>query len=63
MWVVTLAYIEPGSGGYLLQLLIAGGMALAFNFSQIPQKLAGGWRRILGKKTEPSDGIVSDKDK
>ena len=65
-WIISgvslmlLGYINPGSGGYLLQLLIAGGMALAFNLSQLPQKLARVWRRIFGKKTEPSDDITSD---
>lgn len=48
------AYIEPGSGGYLLQMLLAGGMALSFTLSRIPQFLAKGWRRLLGLKPSPA---------
>jgi hypothetical protein len=56
---MLLAYIDPGSGGFLLQLLLAGVMAFAFNLSQLPQKLARVWRRIFGG-AKPSDGIASD---
>ena len=48
------AYVEPGSGGYLLQMLMAGGMALTFTLSRLPRLLADGWRRLLGKKPVPS---------
>lgn len=54
-----LAYIDPGSGGFLLQLLLAGIMAFAFHLSQLPRKLADVWRRIFGG-TGPSEGIDSD---
>ena len=50
---MLLAYIEPGSGGYLLQMLMAGGMALTFTLSRLPRMLANGWRRLLGKKPTP----------
>ncbi len=57
---MLLAYIDPGSGGFLLQLLLAGVMAFAFHLSQLPQKLACVWRRIFGGGAKPSDGIASD---
>lgn len=35
------AYIDPGSGSYLFQILIAGLTALVFFFSAIKQKIVG----------------------
>jgi hypothetical protein len=41
-------------------MLMAGGMALAFTLSRIPQALAKVWRRILGKPPEASDDATAD---
>lgn len=40
-----LAYIDPGSGGMLLQVILAGVLAVPFFFRRA---IGGGWRRIRG---------------
>ena len=44
-----LAYIDPGSGSMLLQVLLAGVLAVPFFFRRA---IGGGWRRLRG---EPND--------
>lgn len=44
-----LAYIDPGSGSMLLQVLLAGVLAVPFFFRRA---ISGGWRRLRG---EPND--------
>lgn len=40
-----LAYIDPGSGSMLLQVLLAGVLAVPFFFRRA---IGGGWRRMRG---------------
>jgi hypothetical protein len=40
-----LAYIDPGSGGMLLQVVLAGVLAVPFFFRRT---IGDGWRRIRG---------------
>lgn len=40
-----LAYIDPGSGSMLLQVLLAGVLAVPFFFRRA---ISGGWRRMRG---------------
>jgi hypothetical protein len=50
-----LAYIDPGSGSMLLQVLLAGILAVPFFFRRV---ISDGWRRIRGEsdsaKTSPA---------
>lgn len=43
-----LAYIDPGSGGMLLQVVLAGVLAVPFFFRRA---ITGGWRRMRGEGT------------
>lgn len=42
-----LAYIDPGSGSLLLQVLLAGVLAVPFFFRRV---IADGWQRIRGDR-------------
>lgn len=46
-----LAYLDPGAGSYLLQLLMAGFLGLVFSVKVYWKALAGIWSRRL-RKTE-----------
>jgi hypothetical protein len=41
-----LAYIDPGSGSMLLQVILAGILAVPFFFRRV---ISDGWRRIRGE--------------
>jgi hypothetical protein len=55
-----LAYIDPGSGSMLLQVLLAGVLAVPFFFRRA---ISGGWRRMRGDGSNhsPSDEDSSPK--
>jgi hypothetical protein len=44
-----LAYIDPGSGSMLLQVILAGVLAVPFFFRRF---ISDGWRRIRGSRDE-----------
>ncbi len=46
-----LAYIDPGSGSMLLQVLLAGVLAVPFFFRRA---IGGGWRRLRGEDSTPA---------
>jgi hypothetical protein len=43
------AYIDPGSGSMLLQVILAGVLAVPFFFRRF---IGDGWRRIRGHRDE-----------
>lgn len=43
------AYIDPGSGTLLLQVILAGALAVPFFFRRI---IGDGWRRLRGERAE-----------
>lgn len=47
-----LAYIDPGSGSMLLQVILAGLLAVPFFFRRT---VAGFWHRIRGGGTDSAD--------
>ena len=47
-WFV-IAYLDPGSGSYLLQLLIAGLLAASFTVKSFWRNLAGFFARLFSK--------------
>jgi hypothetical protein len=49
-----LAYLDPGSGSYLLQLLIAGALGFAFAIKMFWGQIRAFFLRILGRE-EASD--------
>jgi hypothetical protein len=44
-------YIDPGSGTLLIQVILAGVLAVPFFFRRV---IADGWRRIRGEDTTTS---------
>jgi hypothetical protein len=50
-----LAYLDPGSGSMLLQVLLAGVLAIPFFFRRV---ISDGWHRIRGERaaTKPTEG-------
>ena len=49
---MLLAYVDPGSGGYLFQLLIAGVMALAATFTNFRGWVASLFKRGTSSKLD-----------
>ena len=43
-------YVDPGSGSYLFQLLIAGFLAVAFFFKTIKYKIQSLFNKLFSKK-------------
>lgn len=52
----VLAYIDPGSGSMLLQVILAGVLAVPFFFRRA---IGSGWRRMRGDGSTPA---VRDED-
>jgi hypothetical protein len=52
-----LAYIDPGSGSMLLQVLLAGVLAIPFFFRRV---IGEGWRRIRGGDAAPEKADVTE---
>jgi len=46
-----LLYIDPGSGSYLIQMIIAGVLGVAFFFKNIVFAVKHFFHRIFGKKS------------
>jgi hypothetical protein len=51
-----LAYIDPGSGTLLIQVILAGVLAVPFFFRRV---IADGWRRIRGEDTTTSSSSTT----
>jgi hypothetical protein len=51
-------YIDPGSGSMLIQVLLAGALAIPFFFRRV---IADGWHRIRGGD-RPSDPVKGGED-
>jgi hypothetical protein len=54
-----LAYIDPGSGTLLLQVILAGALAVPFFFRRV---IGDTWRRIRGERAETSSGSSTKQD-
>ena len=57
------AYIDPGSGSMLLQVVLAGLLAVPFFFRRV---ISDGWNRIRGgdrsvERTEPGEDTDSSR--
>lgn len=60
--MLILAYIDPGSGSMLLQVILAGVLAVPFVFRRA---ISGAWQRIRGDRgasaeAAPSSGEDTD---
>ena len=59
----SLLYLDPGTGSYLLQILIAAGMSVLLIFSVFRKKITGLFGKLFGRKSaDPSEGDDSDDD-
>lgn len=45
-----LLYLDPGSGSYLVQALVAGALGIVFFFRNIVTYIRGFWGFLIGKK-------------
>jgi hypothetical protein len=57
----SFAYIDPGTGSYLFQLLIAGGLGLAYTARLWIRWVASIRQRLFGRRTTPAvprDGVA-----
>ena len=59
-----LLYLDPGTGSFLLQILIAAGMSVLFVFGVFRRKIGAFFARLFGRKPgDPSrEGDSSDDD-
>lgn len=55
------AYIDPGSGSLLFQLLIGGLMAVLFYFRRVRSFIVQGFRRLFSRHTLPPDAPHDDR--
>ncbi len=58
-WMLRPAhYLDPGSGSYLLQLLIAGALGALFALRLYWKRVRGFFSRLLGRRTDgdPDEG-------
>lgn len=51
------AYIDPGAGSYLFQILIGGVMAAGFMFRQFRNKVTIFFRSLLGRGTKEKGSV------
>ena len=51
----TLAYLDPGTGSYLFQLLIAAVTAIIFYLALIKKKIKSVFRKLTKSKTEEKE--------
>jgi hypothetical protein len=54
-----LAYIDPGSGSMLLQVLLAGVLAVPFFFRRV---ISDGWHRIRGNRGAQGESTQGGED-
>jgi hypothetical protein len=57
-----LLYLDPGSGSFLLQILIAAGMSVLFVLGLFRKKIADFFSRLLGRTTTGEAGAGDDSD-
>jgi hypothetical protein len=58
-----LMYLDPGTGSYLLQILIAAGMSVLFVVGMFRKRIADFFGRLFCRKpADPSAGDSSDDD-
>lgn len=49
------AYVDPGSGSFFLQMLIAGSMGLIFHFRRFFIRIFGGKKNVVETEKLPDD--------
>jgi hypothetical protein len=59
-----LLYLDPGTGSFLLQILIAAGMSVLFVFGMFRKKISAFFAQLFGRKSGSSspEGDSSDDD-
>ncbi len=50
------AYLDPGAGSYILQMLLAGALGLMFTIKLYLSKIKSFFRGLLGKEKNEGDG-------
>jgi hypothetical protein len=57
-----LLYLDPGTGSFLLQILIAAGMSVLFVIGLFRKKIGEFFSRLLGRKPADPAGADDDSD-
>jgi hypothetical protein len=57
--LMTFGYIDPGSGSMLLQVILAGLLAVPFFFRRV---ISDAWHRVRGERTGETRAAVEDDD-
>ncbi|HOQ99888.1 MAG TPA: hypothetical protein PLJ35_13800 [Anaerolineae bacterium] len=52
------AYLDPGTGSYLLQILLAGLLAVGVTIRVYWRNISGFFRRLAGRRREPPSGAA-----
>jgi hypothetical protein len=55
------AYLDPGTGSFLLQILLAGFLGLVLTLRLFRDKIAAVFRRLLGRQPEAASSPSPDK--
>ena len=55
----VLAYIDPGSGTMLVQVILAGIVAIPFFFRQA---ISNAWHRVRGERSHDSTPAVTERE-
>ena len=64
-----LLYLDPGSGSYLVQALVAGALGIVFFFKNIVIYIRGFFGQLFGRKktlrssTDPKDAAETPREK
>lgn len=52
--VIVMAYLDPGSGSFIIQMLLAGGLGLAFLLKTYWRKIKGLFQKNNGESQQVS---------
>ncbi len=58
---VALAYLDPGAGSYLIQILVAGLLALGLTVRVFWRSISGFFRRTFSRRREPPERTADER--
>ena len=60
MMTHILLYIDPGSGSYLVQVIVAGALGVVFFFKNLKTYIKSFFSRSPGKNNDPDTQVDND---
>ena len=58
MTILILAYIDPGLGALLWQMIVAAFVGFLFYLKKTRRWIVGGFRKMFGRSQKPSDTVA-----